>query len=171
MSKPTISVDFDGVLHSYASGWKGARNITDDPVPGAIDWLCEIQRDYTVAISSARSWQWGGRWAMRRWLKRHAAAAFMHASQRIAMKAEASDPRPLARLMRLPGWQPGMDYPEDEADHFARCFVRNIQFPRTKPSAQLYIDDRAHCFTGAFPDAATIRGFKPWNKTPRAKPA
>ena len=152
--KPTISVDFDGVLHSYTSGWKGARTIPDLPVPGAIEWLCEIQCDYTVAISSARSGQFGGRRAMRNWIKLHGALAFM----------TAQPGGRLERLLMLPDWQPGMDYPEDEARHFANCLVQHMQFPRTKPSAQLYIDDRAHRFDGVFPAAAEIKAFKPWNK-------
>jgi hypothetical protein len=39
MHKLTICVDFDGVLHSYASGWKGAGVVADGPVDGAIEWL------------------------------------------------------------------------------------------------------------------------------------
>lgn len=29
---PTVSFDFDGVIHSYRSGWKGAAVIPDPPV-------------------------------------------------------------------------------------------------------------------------------------------
>ena len=31
---PTVSFDFDGVIHSYRSGWKGAAVILDPPVEG-----------------------------------------------------------------------------------------------------------------------------------------
>ena len=41
MNNPIICVDFDGVIHSYTSGWKGIDVIPDDPVPGAIEWLEE----------------------------------------------------------------------------------------------------------------------------------
>lgn len=37
--KKRILIDFDGVIHSYVSGWGGASAITDPPVKGAIEWL------------------------------------------------------------------------------------------------------------------------------------
>ena len=32
--KPTIILDFDGVIHSYTSGWQGADVIGDPPWRG-----------------------------------------------------------------------------------------------------------------------------------------
>lgn len=32
--KQTVVFDFDGVIHSYTSGWKGETIIPDPPVPG-----------------------------------------------------------------------------------------------------------------------------------------
>ena len=37
----TIALDFDGVVHSYTSGWKGAAVVADPPVEGAIEWIVE----------------------------------------------------------------------------------------------------------------------------------
>lgn len=65
----TIIVDFDGVIHSYVTPWVNARTIPDPPVPGAIEWLERANQRFQVAIVSSRSHQWGGRRAMRRWLK------------------------------------------------------------------------------------------------------
>lgn len=73
MTKLTLCVDFDGVLHSYSSGWQGASVVADDPVPGAMHWLCNlIDAGFDVQIYSARSSQPGGIEAMHkaivRWL-------------------------------------------------------------------------------------------------------
>jgi len=43
--KKTVLIDFDGVIHSYTSGWKGANVIPDAPVPGAIKFLQELVDD------------------------------------------------------------------------------------------------------------------------------
>jgi hypothetical protein len=79
---PVLCLDFDGVLHSYVSGWKGARNIPDSPVDGAIDWLRSLlgcpdnegigprYLDFKVCIFSSRGRYWGGRRAMKKWLRK-----------------------------------------------------------------------------------------------------
>ena len=70
MGKPIICLDFDGVIHSYTSGWQGARNIPDPPVEGAIEFMAEALRlGYDVVIHSSRARYWGGISAMRQWLK------------------------------------------------------------------------------------------------------
>jgi hypothetical protein len=75
MSKPILCLDFDGVIHSYTSGWKGADVVPDPPVPGAIDFLREAVKHFRVAIFSSRSCQPGGGKAMRTWLGGHIIAA------------------------------------------------------------------------------------------------
>jgi hypothetical protein len=65
-------VDFDGVLHSYSSGWKGAANIPDPPVPGALAFLERALACFEVHIYSSRSHQHRGIGAMQDWLKWHA---------------------------------------------------------------------------------------------------
>ncbi len=71
--KKIICLDFDGVIHSYTSGWRGARNIPDPPVEGALEWMLEAIREhsYEIQVLSSRSRYIGGRWAMRRWLRGH----------------------------------------------------------------------------------------------------
>ncbi len=72
MNKPILCLDFDGVIHSYTSGWKGADVIPDPPVPGAIEFLLTALDHFTVVIYSSRSGQRGGIDAMVAWLKQHA---------------------------------------------------------------------------------------------------
>lgn len=64
----TIAVDFDGVLHSYLSGWQGADIIPDPPVEGAIDWLNEIGVAYDIAILTTRAREQAGAQAVGEWL-------------------------------------------------------------------------------------------------------
>ena len=68
-----LCVDFDGVIHSYESGWKGVDVIPDGPVPGAFAWLEQMvfHKDYDVAIYSSRSKSRDGIEAMKKWLADH----------------------------------------------------------------------------------------------------
>ncbi|MAF04943.1 MULTISPECIES: hypothetical protein [unclassified Herbaspirillum] len=134
MSNPIICVDFDGVIHSYKSGWKGVSVIPDDPVPGAIEWImehlpcpdgiCAMAPEYKgpeVVIYSSRSKSWFGRRAMKKWLIKHG-LPYQYITEGI------------------------------------------LKFPVKKPAAFLTIDDRAICFDGTFPNAQEMMSFKPWNK-------
>jgi hypothetical protein len=70
MRKRILCLDFDGVVHSYSSEWRGPRCIPDPPVPGALDFMStSLVAGFRVAIFSSRSRFFMGRWAMRRWLK------------------------------------------------------------------------------------------------------
>lgn len=67
-----ICVDFDGVIHGYQSGWKGATSAYDPPVPGAVEWLMLlVDHGYEVCIYSSRSKEPGGIDCMREYLRRH----------------------------------------------------------------------------------------------------
>lgn len=70
-SKPILVLDFDGVIHSYSTGWQGAGEISDPPVTDAIDFIRRALEHFSVAIFSSRSNQEGGIPAMREWLFRH----------------------------------------------------------------------------------------------------
>lgn len=41
---PILCLDFDGVCHSYTSGWKGAAVIPDPAVPGLVGRRFEPHR-------------------------------------------------------------------------------------------------------------------------------
>ncbi len=134
---PILCIDFDGVLHSYVSGWLGPRNIPDPPVPGAIKWLrsllsdpesisCMAPRylDYNVQIYSSRSRHWFARYYMKSWL--------------------------MMQFVRA-----GYD----------RHCIELLKFPKEKPPASILIDDRGFRFEGKFPTTEELKKLlKPWNK-------
>jgi hypothetical protein len=113
--KRIILVDFDGVIHSYTSGWKGARVIPDPPVPGAITWLFRMVCDgrFEVCIYSSRSRQWGGKRAMKRWLKEQAGGIWYE-----------SPSGPGLEDIRFPTKKPAAFLTIDD-----RCFCFGGQFP------------------------------------------
>jgi hypothetical protein len=71
MTKPTLCLDFDGVIHSYTSGWKGANIISDPPVPGAMEFIAQAVEHFHVDIFSSRSSDPLGRRAMWLYIREH----------------------------------------------------------------------------------------------------
>lgn len=70
---PILCLDFDGVVHSYSSGWAGADVIPDPPVEGVFAFIATVlDAGWEVCIFSSRSHQHGGKRAMQRWLREHA---------------------------------------------------------------------------------------------------
>lgn len=68
---PVVCLDFDGVLHGYSSGWKGATVIPDPPVDGAKDAVNSLRERYRVVVNSARCKTDAGRKAVEKYLKDH----------------------------------------------------------------------------------------------------
>jgi len=71
MSKPILCLDFDGVIHSYKSGWKGAAMIPDPPVDGAMKFIWDASEHFTIAVFSSRTNQPGGLSAMKSYVQTH----------------------------------------------------------------------------------------------------
>lgn len=68
----TIIFDFDGVIHSYTSGWQGVDVIPDPPVPGIKGAIDEIRdAGYKIVILSSRCHQPGGIEAIKEWLDKY----------------------------------------------------------------------------------------------------
>lgn len=69
---PTVSFDFDGVIHSYRSGWKGAAVIPDPPVEGIKEVIEQLISDgLCVVICSSRAESFEGQAAIAEWLKHY----------------------------------------------------------------------------------------------------
>ena len=70
--KPRVAIDFDGVINSYTSGWKGEANIPDPPVPGikeAIQAL--LNAGYEVVVYSTRCIGTAGKKAVENYLAKY----------------------------------------------------------------------------------------------------
>lgn len=133
-NKPILCLDFDGVIHSYTTGWKGADQIPDPPVDGFFEWAIEARKHFLLAIYSSRTGLPGGVEAMRLWLDRHMREHFeKHPELRERLRDDGGGPLGFA-------------------------------FPRDKPPAFLTIDDRVVCFEGTWPDPQKLLAFQPWNK-------
>jgi hypothetical protein len=149
MNPKTLCVDFDGVIHSYRSGWVGPRNIPDDPVPGAMDFLEGALKRFDVSIHSSRNRYPLARRAMKKWLVQHLTDHFTNKYPDLALT-----PNPFNK--------------EDELipASMAKDVVRALRFPAKKPPAHAILDDRAIPFTGTFPDLSVLETFTPWNRAP-----
>ena len=154
--KPILCLDFDGVIHSYASGWKGARNIPDAPVPGALQFIVEALEHFDVHIFSSRSNYIFGRGAMKRWLRHH----LLNQTEYFPNDPSWWDAQVMERgCMTMEPWH---IVERDTAD----AIIKAIKWPTHKPPAMVTIDDRALTFTGKWPPLSEIKSFKPWNKPP-----
>lgn len=77
--KPTVVFDFDGVIHSYTSGWKGSNEIPDPPVPGIKEALKEIHdAGYEVAVVSTRCRSLDGMNAISKYLEENNMAKYVN---------------------------------------------------------------------------------------------
>lgn len=136
-ARKILCLDFDGVCHSYTSGWQGAAVCNDPPVAGLFEFLEQASEHFDIAIFSSRSHQPGGIEAMKRWFHNH--YSVYRQEQRIAA-----------------GWQSGID----DAVFLPLWLV----FPANKPPAHVSIDDRGITFAGVWPEIDLLLNFTPWNK-------
>ncbi|HEY3789250.1 MAG TPA: hypothetical protein VGL71_10360 [Urbifossiella sp.] len=67
----TVCLDFDGVLHSYRTGWCGAEIIPDPPIHGTREAVARLRQLYRVVVLSSRCHTEAGRKAVANWLERH----------------------------------------------------------------------------------------------------
>ncbi len=149
--KPILCLDFDGTINSYKSGWKGPRNIPDSAMPGALQFIAEAQSLFTINIFSTRSHYFGGRRAMRNWLKKEYKKLFFH-------NPNGALPDWFSKRMNWIGMDPVDELINDAINYI----IKNIDFPKHKPPALVTIDDRAIQFTGEWPDLDKLRNFKPY---------
>ena len=66
----TICLDFDGVLHSYRSGWCGAE-VIPDPLHGSREAIARLRKTFRDVVHSARCVSEEGCKAIEAWLRKH----------------------------------------------------------------------------------------------------
>lgn len=66
-----LALDFDGVVHSYKSGWTSDGDIPDPAIKGAAEGIKRLRIDYKVVIFSARARTVEGRNAIIAWLAKN----------------------------------------------------------------------------------------------------
>lgn len=71
MNKKTVVFDFDGVIHSYTSGWIGDTAIPDPPFPGIREAIVDIRKKYRVVVVSTRCASEEGKAAIKEWLAKY----------------------------------------------------------------------------------------------------
>ena len=68
--QPNVVLDFDGVIHSYVSGWQGVDVVPDPPVPLIGEEIKRIRAaGYRVVVVSTRCATPEGMGAVRRYLR------------------------------------------------------------------------------------------------------
>lgn len=72
MYQKTVLIDFDGVIHSYISGWKGYNIACDPPVEGIKEAIQGIREaGFKVVVYSTRCKEEDGKETIRNYLKTH----------------------------------------------------------------------------------------------------
>jgi hypothetical protein len=69
--RQTVCLDFDGVVHSYQSGWQGETVIPDPPIHGVDRAIAKLRENFRVVIYSTRCRNEDGCHAIRQWLAKH----------------------------------------------------------------------------------------------------
>jgi hypothetical protein len=139
-SKPVLCIDFDGCINSYKSGWQEPHIIPDEPNPGAIEALLGYMEDFCVCIHTSRV-------------------------NRLNGDADAA----LTNMKALAVWLVKWGFPAARICTFADYQPEGLRddmlnIVRTKPPAQVTIDDRGWTFDGTWPTIEQLKAFRPWNR-------
>lgn len=106
LKKATVSIDFDGVINSYKSGFIAIDKLPDPPVDGALEFIQSlINGGYRVAIFSTRNALAEGRLAIMKYMRQHGLP------NNVVDELEFPSEKPIAKL-----------YIDDRGFHFTGVF-------------------------------------------------
>ncbi len=132
--KETIVFDFDGVIHSYTSGWQGADVIPDFPVDGIKEFIDDLRNDgYEVVVVSARCHQKGGIDAIKNWLQTFEINVDAVMAEKPPAKCYIDD----RALCFNPNNKKPNEYIEDYLKNTLRAQIDNFE-PWTKKKGKLF---------------------------------
>ena len=146
--RPTVCIDFDGVVHSYHQGWRNGV-IYGTVVPGFWEWARKAhEAGLELVIYSSRSKDPTAREIMKAWLIQQWTACGAHFW--VAENFTVGRPDPLKF-----NYTTGGDV------------AFELTIAHEKPAAWITIDDRAVRFDGDWKavelQPQVLKGFKPWN--------
>ena len=162
-NRPTIAIDFDGVIHKYSKGWNGG--VIDDPVPGAFEFIDNLFKSgFNVFIHSTRKSS-----QIRNWMLQHCGTyTELNTLQRIKKGVHG--------LKKSTKWTPKYCFGiEIIPPRSRKPWVKTTPFwnkknilgiSNRKLAAQVYLDDRGVQFKGEFTQELFdyITNFEPWTK-------
>ena len=154
MGKPTICVDFDGVVHSYEKGWHNGQ-IYGTIVPGFFEWIEMVKDYYDIVIYSSRSSNPDQKRQMITWLW----FRYLEWIGKADLIPDNNEVMPNTEDLKA-----NIDNIKANID----TFYQLITFASEKPPAYLTIDDRAICFKGDWnaPNITlqALKDFKSWTE-------
>ena len=117
--RPTVVFDFDGVIHSYTSGWQGSDAATP-PVSGIKEAIDHIRAaGYRVVVVSTRCRSVEGQYAIARWLRENGIEVDNITSEKppavcyVDDRAITFDGHPETLLERIVNFQPWYQFKKE----------------------------------------------------------
>jgi len=115
--KPILCLDFNGVIHDHRGKWKGPEHVNGPVIPGALEFLSDAVKHFTVCIFSGSSLQPWGISAMQEWLRN----AFLSSGMDIARMNEVLE---------------AIQFPAEKPPSFVSIDDRALTFTGTWPSIE-----------------------------------
>lgn len=139
--RPTIALDFDGVIHLYTSPWTSPLDIHDGPVPGAFEFMQRLlDAGWRIVVHTAR-----------------------------LASGPGSDSSGIAELPISDRIDAILAWFDKHGFHNIRLHLAfgdvSVWYGGGKPHADVYLDDRGMRFEGTFPTLdALVVARRTWNK-------